>query len=620
MPHIALRGTTAVLALAGAVTALAESAWLGGARTGWILLVAGVVAVAVCRTQLRFGPVLAAAAAVAGLALVATGLGWQEGTLADRLLARDVPPAGVWALAAGAVVVLAGCVALAVVTRGGPPSVAARDLGRGAVATVAAVAVAVPGLVGAGLLGHSLADRRAGSVDWAHAVSRPAERGTDAPSPDRADEEVWRTRPTDVEAFGPVAVAVVVPGWDVVLTVDQVPPRSDVAMLAAFSTRDGAELWSYGFGVNDVRHEGGVADYAGIVADPDAGRILVVDGDAFAVLALEDGSEITSGRLPDRLRCGPGELIGDQHYVNPPIMVSRLTVMQCEREVDAEFAASENRMVVLRTADGAVLADPEVPGCNYAAVATASSLFVSRWGGFEDQCRSPVLFELGSGGRLERIAAIRHPAGAVARACDCQDGLDYYYGAARLMVAGDVGGDVVVHALPWGMRGRGSGDEPVPDDTRAVHEIVAHTTDGDELWRLTSDSPWTSASDNGIAAVTDAGVVVRWADGWRLLRPSDGRELAAEARLRREAVERGFGGWTADGERVYTVHDGGVVVRRADDLAVLSTVSHPGYNAMSRPPVAGDGLVIALVRHRPHDVGDLRLDLAALGDGAGAGT
>lgn len=566
---------TAAALLVG-VVAVVERRWLGG-RTGWITAAMGAALVALwSRLSLsRRALVAAVPTAVAGV-LTVTELGRRPEGFADRVLARDMPPAGVYALAFGLVVLLVSCVALGVL--GGESLAAEPGRRRGLVAGGLAALVLVPGVLVAGAGARWAVDRATGSTRE-HSVTRPAARTTEEAAerrgPTRPRREAWRYGPQSAPTLGLTTTTVAVPGWDVLLTIDTTASIGE-HRLTAVSVDDGTAVWAY-------EPRGWLT--GGVTVDPEAGRVLIVSEDVVVVLSLADGSEVRTGQLPDGLVCDA--LLGDRFLADitrrhepVPVEVGPVAVMLCPDPTAPGL--SGDRLAVIDVADATVVRQADAPadGCIYAAVvppsAPSSSPIIGSWGDFSE-CEPPTLFAFDRSGRLEPIGRIP-PPGSADRAYDYP-----LSGESRLMLSGD---RAVVAAMVWA--------KPAPrqpDSAPHLFELVMLSTNGDVRWRRVAD-------DGGqpqymdVAVVGEQGVAARWGDRWRLLRLSDGRVVEDVPVLPEDGVAAG-----SDGERIYTVGERGVVVRRARDLSPVDVWESDRYLVMgpARLAVTGERLVVPVL-------------------------
>jgi hypothetical protein len=589
---VALRVAVMGLALLAGGSALVERSWLGG-RTVWIVVVAGVVGLVVRNmpsSGSRLDGVVAALLAAIGAVVGATGLGRAGGGVASRVFARDLPPPAVYSIPVVFVLLAVGCAVLAVAWRSTVTSARVKDLRRGLGAGLIAVAVLVPAMLSVGWVARWLDDRLVESDALVHTVSRPAERVSDEAGPANPTAEVWELelleRRVDDLSLPEVASMTAIPGWDAIL----VNESDSIAGLGtsrviAVSAIDGSELWRY------ERH----GAFDAVTADPESGRVLLVNGDAAIVVALDDGRELATTQLPGGLFCV--DSVGDRFNSGPwDVTVGSAAVMICGADKSLRLVDQTHIVAMIEVASGTVLATTDSPGdayeCMYAALTVTESPVLARWGQglYNDDCGRPVVLAPNGTGAIEPIAEIPPPPGT-GKGCrdDC--------GPFGLVAAGDT----VLVTLEWWELGSTDRDASGP-----LVDLVALSTEGELRWRVTG------SQDVGTpVAVTDRGVVVRGGEMWRLLSLTDGSEL-----LRRQGVGDDtdiYGSYAvSDGEHIYTVDtEIGLVVRRADDLSPVGTWPVVPEKEYSRDAFVAAGLLVVPLADLDGNFG-----LVAYGDGA----
>jgi hypothetical protein len=578
---IAVRVGVGGLGVLVAVAAVVGRDWIGPRAWLWLpVVLAGAAVVALCWRPWAGRGGAAAAALLAIAAVAVTGAGARRvgsgdlidtgnhADVTDRVLARDLPPAEVYVMAIAAALMAAVCVLVAwrrdLGWRRG-----AGGLGRGAAAGSLAVAVLVPGVVASGTAARSIADRWAESdaVDI-HRV-RPAERLAEAPGPAAPTEEAWR-----IDGLTPIDL-VAVPGWDVVLAYGN-DDVSGARWIVALSKTDGSELWRY------QRHDAS-GFVTGLAVDPESGRVLLVVYDAVVVLALDNGEEIAARALPERLR--RTHLAG-----RDPTSVGRTAVV-------SSSWGSGHILFVVDVASGQTIATMEAPdpGCDFVAVTTTSAPLVVQSGRLDEHegaCDDVTLLGLDDAGQIEPVADIPPPLEDVSLEAVVDDRYTPAIAA----------GDVVLLSITWATIEGDNYDKYV--------DLVAVSPDGEVRWRASDTSAGGRAlpDDTQLVAVTDQGVVARWARRWRLLSLADGTELASQPVVERYPVRtdvlseaacdlhRSVGDrFVADTERIYTQCGDRLFVRRIEDLAPLGvTESFPFVTRW----YATTGRIIGLERDR----------------------
>jgi hypothetical protein len=504
---LAVAGTLAVAVVAAVVT---ERSWLGVA--GWLAAALVVAAVLVAGAARTTAGDLGAAALAFGAVVVALPTGHRRSSgLADRVLARDLPPAGVY-VAVGAT----GILVVVLVAR----ALVQRRPGRGDRLMLRPVPV-VAGLVVGALLAGAVAGSGGAVRDRADrmaedAVASHRHRGDARPVDEQAGpvdprEARWQRDLPSADVVG--SDLATVPGWGVVVVlglVDHGGPERGSAV-TAYSTGDGAQLWSY---------ERSDTAVSGVVVDPEAGRALLLADRADVVLDLEDGGEVAARPRPGDL----GEVlpvdstIGAERASPRRVLVGSTAVVRVQPE---EGDTSATRMLALRVATGEVLASAGARAtCGYAADTTGDGPVVLEWG---EDCHEPRLLRPGSDG-FDTLATLDAPAAPRDDACE---GSCYH---ARLVGTDD--GLVVATTL-------GGVGVPDPED---VSEVVALDRDGEERWRasdsLNGGRPVSGTVAQGLVLVAAGafGVVLaapadgaepgRALAGWYRLDGTDGRVVA----------------------------------------------------------------------------------------------
>lgn len=544
------------LVVFAAVAAVVERHWLGG-RTVWVVALAAAVLSGlwgVAGIDRRWGAAGAAILSCGIAVVVATDLQRVEDGFSARVLATDIPPRAVYAIAFAAGLACLGCIGLALWagrrldrSQSGPGSgpepepeagPAAGLVGAGGRRAVAGgllvAAVVVPLTILAGGVTRDAADRRAEAATLERTVRRPAERVAELGGPSRPGEQVWQVDQPPAPIQGTHRSVAAVPGWDVVL-VHQLLDTRRTSRLVALSTRDGRELWRY-------ERRGAFS----VTADPASGRVLLGGRAAVVVLSLEDGEELTTTRLPEDLSCG-GSLGPGPSAASVALPVGPVALVGCERgEGDAVIMTID-----VRTGRSRGTGDlPDHGTCFVDAAPTVTPALALWWG---PGCGPPTLVTADpDAGRIEPVE-VSPPAG---RSAQCPDYCFYH------LAAGD---ELAVATLSW--------PRPTGEESDREWELVAFSPDGELRWRVPADS------DLPVVAVTEHGVVTRDDDTWRLLSLEDGRELVRRPFLD-DRPERGRA--VSDGRLLYVVGDAGaegaegadstgISVRRVEDLAPLGT-------------------------------------------------
>lgn len=537
MATLGLAVAATVVAVGAGVALILGRGWLDQRIFWGVGLVAASLVVLWWRPGGWAGAAWASVLLAAGGVVVATDLSRLPGSDFDpRVLADDLPPVAVYVAAIGLGLASAACGVVAALRARARPVGSRRQVARVAGVGGVAAAVIVAAVVPVGTAIRSAADRRAEAADLTLRSSAPVERRADAPGPALPSRRAW-----SVEGPPYRDGSVAVPGWDVILVVSSLRPFS----LTAVTTSDGDELWTY-------RRDG--AGGVDVTVDPEAGRILLVEGDAAVVLDLVDGSEVATRRLPHPEEC--------QEAGGPD--VSAWTARACDdRDGDRWVALIEVSTGMSRAVTEPLAPDGEVREslaadgyCGTTLVPGAAPMVVRA-----DDCGPPqiVAYEpnagrFGTPATLELPAAWNGARGPLrAYSVELESG----------PIATD---DVVVLHLSWYLDDEDTNATPVPEDARSMSEAVALNRDGDVLWRR----PETSA----VLAATEQGVLVRTPDQLELLALSDATVLAEDPQAGADdgntTTERVT---TSDGERLYTLYDLGLAgtnltVRDLQDLTV----------------------------------------------------
>jgi hypothetical protein len=557
---LALRTAASALALAAAVAVVADRHRLGG-RAAWALaLVALGVAIVWKRGQRHPPGAWAAWPLAIATAVLATALGRGSGDeraleFDRRVLDLDIAPHAAFLAVSCLALAVAACVALSRVASDEPvePRRRHRPRSRGAAGVGLAAAVALTGAsLAVSAVVRAQVDARAEAASVDHDVDGAAERAADAPGPALPSvEPAWRAPWEPVEERAPVAV----PGWDVLLAVDDLGTT-----LAAISTDDGTTVWRH-------HREGRVYS---VRVDDEAGRVLVVGGRAAVVLDLADGSQVASRRVPGESCAG----------VPPAVDVAPAALLDCDGGLVTVEAAST-------TVRGPFELPQDRPGalgeCELRSVAGDPATVVRSGTG---RCGRPdVLVHDEDAGRVDVLATIEPPGAAGESLGTVETQVDEVRRAAGGLLLLDV---------------RWSG-------TELEGEIVAVGPDGDVRWR----APTTAGR---LVAVTEDAAVTVEPGQWRLLALDDGAELASSPLGVHEYSPEPYD--ATDGERLYSlsaVRDSldpqfgteapDLVVRNLDDLSIEGTWEDFAPAGTWGLAAAGDRLVFAaggeLVAHGP---------------------
>jgi hypothetical protein len=536
------RGPFVFFVIAGALAALwwpplarAASLWAAGlALTAAVLLVSGMGRTAAFADEGQ-------GAEVAGYRTGEV----PSGPVLGRMAASDLPPSVGYTAGIAAVGLAAGAVSLALARLLGRGTEPARSTRRGVVVGVLVTAALVPAVVVGGSEARKAADRRAEADSLLHEVAAPAERLAESPGPVEPSTERWEVGwPERYGGELQFSGVVAVPGWDAMVGYVRSP-----SSVVAFSKTDGSELWRYG------RRHGLIG---GITVDPEAGRVLVLSGEAAIVLDLRDGSELRARPLPFEMDA-PGVLNGGGVMIGPDYTYGLGDGSPIVAVGPSAMISAYPTLAVVDVARGEVVAsfDDDATGCRYgryAATATPSPVIV-RWGLSVNgaECGNPTVLVPDDEGGIEPIAEIEPPSGAsVIPACSEVD-------CGRLAVTDDA----IVLFNQW-----------TTSSGSIASEIVVLSTDGTVRWRTPVVA---SDASLGLAATTDTGVITytdpscappcQAPEGhWRLLSLADGTELARQPNTEGDLI-----GAVTDDQRLYVLDFDGVTVRRLDDLALVGT-------------------------------------------------